>query len=95
MSKPTHPRVGGEDENANELSGVEADSPPRGRGRRERKRAERCRSRLTPAWAGKTTACTGVPVSSTTHPRVGGEDAKAAYAELNGVDSPPRGRGRP
>ncbi len=90
----THPRVGGEDPwPGNRNCGIH-DSPPRGRGRQRGscRRAER--SRLTPAWAGKTCARASTSWPRTTHPRVGGEDAVGGDAVRDDDDSPPRGRGR-
>ena len=91
----THPRVGGEDLLVRSpwIAGV--DSPPRGRGRPRVIRSNAMLCRLTPAWAGKTSASASPGSGSATHPRLGGEDARPRRWPRACTDSPPRGRGRP
>ena len=48
-----HPRVGGEKYNSAEALANRQGSPPRGRGKDERRRPGEIRARITPAWAGK------------------------------------------
>ena len=48
-------------------------SPPRGRGKVDMLKAIGKPYRITPAWAGKSSAAVTVPSSKRDHPRVGGE----------------------
>ena len=50
--------------------------------------------RLIPAWAGKTATIAYSDRPSTAHPRVGGENEKAAQVMRLEVGSSPRGRGK-
>ena len=75
-------------------SGADCDSPPRGRGRHDRRRPLDSPVRLTPAWAGKTVRMPCQAITASTHPRVGGEDDVHSAALGFDLDSPPRGRGR-
>ena len=49
---------------------------------------------ITPAWAGKRSACQERCFSTGDHPRVGGEKLRCSPAKVSGRGSPPRGRGK-
>ena len=90
-----HPRVGGE----NLLPGYEAlksyGSSPRGRGKLNKDKQIIIKSRLIPAWAGKTPS-PGIPCcGSWAHPRVGGENRSCPVGGVGPCGSSPRGRGKP
>ena len=89
-----HPRVGGEKLTRCIYPGVGEGSPPRGRGKGILLSAV-CRwSRITPAWAGKSSSPFGMAFVAQDHPRVGGEKPSTEGAELGYWGSPPRGRGK-
>ena len=89
-----HPRVGGEKLKHPKYTTDEGGSPPRGRGK-GRTVCRRLRSDgITPAWAGKSRACARGQTRAQDHPRVGGEKRTAASADVGGMGSPPRGRGK-
>ena len=68
-----HPRVGGEKPFLRKGLRFAAGSPPRGRGKVWQSGRSLPESRITPAWAGKSSKsiCVNTPVKD--HPRVGGE----------------------
>lgn len=68
-------------------------SPPRMRGGRPDRRTVRPGHRLTPAYAGRTTASLAQRPWSWAHPRVCGEDGEVHAAALAALGSPPRMRG--
>ena len=69
-------------------------SPPRGRGK-ENKKVKWYRSpRITPAWAGKSCASFVYSLLSRDHPRVGGEKCYIGESKSSETGSPPRGRGK-
>ena len=69
-------------------------SPPRGRGKDICRHPFAVETRITPAWAGKSSLYL-VPVrASRDHPRVGGEKLPGAGYAYNDRGSPPRGRGK-
>ncbi len=88
-----HPRVGGEQENSNIEWTDHTGSSPRGRGTVRAK----CRScqeiRVIPAWAGNRTLAAGSDLTTTGHPRVGGEQSHHGARQSLGLGSSPRGRG--
>ena len=94
-SARAHPRVGGEN------YGVEIElfdgygSSPRGRGKLCDEVLSRERSRLIPAWAGKTALVIGVLKARGAHPRVGGENPQLGFGTNVTEGSSPRGRGKP
>ena len=69
-------------------------SPPRGRGKDERKHGLRRQTRITPAWAGKRTLHRFHRLACRDHPRMGGEKAQVLPAGISSEGSPPRGRGK-
>ena len=71
-----HPRVGGEKAKDAQPSGPRTGSPPRGRGKAERKETAMMLSRITPAWAGKSIILRLDVKGNRDHPRVGGEKTK-------------------
>ena len=89
-----HPRVGGEKPrealNIWRLRG----SPPRGRGKAQLVAFPLFRSRITPAWAGKSARGPVMRITTGDHPRVGGEKSLSPISFLRLVGSPPRGRGK-
>ena len=68
--------------------------PPRGRGRDNGISQNTRRSRITPAWAGKSIVGGNVGGFTRDYPRVGGEELVAFLIVVNVVGLPPRGRGR-
>ena len=68
-----HPRVGGEKISAPSFCPGTFGSPPRGRGKAERKETAMMLSRITPAWAGKSVTLQRIKKPPGDHPRVGGE----------------------
>ena len=89
-----HPRVGGEKAVPASEPLMPRGSPPRGRGKGGHFPGRVRPQGITPAWAGKSfcNACCFSP--SGDHPRVGGEKSIFFVHPLNGVGSPPRGRGK-
>ena len=71
-----HPRVGGEKRALLCRMSPAPGSPPRGRGKACRRVWRPSRSRITPAWAGKSAAGFSFLGCSGDHPRVGGEKTK-------------------
>ena len=89
-----HPRVGGENALLMRAGAPPCGSSPRGRGKRHLEWIRPSRTRLIPAWAGKTSS-SGDPGSPTAaHPRVGGENQWGAGRSLRVLGSSPRGRGK-
>ena len=69
-------------------------SPPRGRGKGLQEETNSFTNRITPAWAGKSSAGHPSQRVRRDHPRVGGEkDAFSSSKEIV-QGSPPRGRGK-
>ena len=68
-----HPRVGGEKLRFPVVSTRELGSPPRGRGKADKKTSTRTAFRITPAWAGKSIILRLDVKGNRDHPRVGGE----------------------
>ena len=89
-----HPRVGGEKEKKGVKQCGMTGSPPRGRGKGCH--FEYCQKgvRITPAWAGKSTAAKCCANGIRDHPRVGGEKIPAGAPLYAPCGSPPRGRGK-
>ena len=69
-------------------------SPPRGRGKDERRRPGEIRARITPAWAGKSWPLRDIHNLVWDHPRVGGEKFVRYGYKFPVGGSPPRGRGK-
>ena len=91
---PDHPRVGGEKWGTACRGSQTLGSPPRGRGKATLARPIRPVARITPAWAGKSTACFTASYPSQDHPRVGGEKLNRMWPNRKKWGSPPRGRGK-
>ena len=90
-----HPRVGGENEETMRPKTFAGGSSPRGRGKRQPSRLCHRRSRLIPAWAGKTAVRRGGGHVRPAHPRVGGENGEKWDTATPRGGSSPRGRGKP
>ena len=89
-----HPRVCGEKCFIVLLYADSLGSPPRMRGKGS-KRNRRTRKRgITPAYAGKSSACPPMPFLCRDHPRVCGEKKKPLTIRTGVVGSPPRMRGK-
>ena len=73
---------------------VSMGSPPRGRGKARCAQPRDARNRITPAWAGKRHQTFGMLVHPWDHPRVGGEKKNRRRCAVDGIGSPPRGRGK-
>ena len=89
-----HPRMGGEKHLSGTTDNRPQGSPPRGRGKGSKADVECLRSRITPAWAGKSSAHTRKSGTSGDHPRVGGEKLAVRQQALFHLGSPPHGRGK-
>ena len=91
---PAHPRAGGENclSQGGQLRSV--GSSPRWRGKPARSFVLLEKSRLIPALAGKTSKSESFEISSTAHPRAGGENLFRAREIAGGAGSSPRWRGK-
>ena len=77
-----------------QLSGVQAGSSPRGRGKHLRPGYRRESDGLIPARAGKTRRSGHARTSSAAHPRAGGENLPTPSVDVAVSGSSPRGRGK-
>ena len=93
-SRPAHPRAGGENAARRVLRGTSRGSSPRGRGKRARQAVDPEYPGLIPARAGKTRSRSSPVLSSSAHPRAGGENTSPAGATGISQGSSPRGRGK-
>ena len=89
-----HPRVGGEKRRLSECAQWAEGSPPRGRGKGGLALCWPPPPRITPAWAGKSTAVDVLTTAIKDHPRVGGEKGSSRRKSGSSRGSPPRGRGK-
>ena len=90
-----HPRVGGAHAGTGGKYRTGSGSSPRGRGARWQVGSVQNRSRIIPAWAGRTsTRCAARPAGPD-HPRVGGANDGVCLMEAVSWGSSPRGRGAP
>ena len=89
-----HPRAGGENLLAGQLSVSLSGSSPRGRGKPQDCADHQDDAGLIPARAGKTPRHSLVRVSSAAHPRAGGENRPHARRRHGTRGSSPRGRGK-
>ena len=89
-----HPRVCGENSRQQLLASTAMGSPPRMRGKRFTQNWDALRNRITPAYAGKTSATTQLPRIYRDHPRVCGENFVATLLLSEDGGSPPRMRGK-
>ena len=69
-------------------------SPPRVRGKVERRQREVSTHGITPAYAGKSLTAPMIPTGGWDHPRVCGEKGSSGKRQLTGLGSPPRMRGK-
>ena len=84
----------GEDRGGRELLTTPSGSPPHARGRLQIFSCFSLARGITPACAGKTTACPASWLLSSDHPRMRGEDPADLRALGAGCGSPPHARGR-
>ena len=89
-----HPRMGGEKLLTCERIDFRLGSPPRGRGKGFGGLHMSVFSRITPAWAGKSSRAPWAISPARDHPRMGGEKPKVLYPICINIGSPPRGRGK-
>ena len=89
-----HPRVCGEKPSASLITSVVAGSPPRMRGKVWLVYLHPGSSRITPAYAGKSSGWPICCALSRDHPRVCGEKQTAMEVTEKQVGSPPRMRGK-
>ena len=75
-SEEDHPRMGGEKVRLPGAPGARLGSPPHGRGKVEAARSGASTVRITPAWAGKSSAMSSPACRPGDHPRMGGEKTK-------------------
>ena len=92
--RAAHPRAGGENAARRVLRGTSRGSSPRGRGKRARQAVDPEYPGLIPARAGKTRSRSSPVLSSSAHPRAGGENTSPAGATGISQGSSPRGRGK-
>ena len=86
--------MGGEKPSTYQVEYWALGSPPRGRGKDERRRPGEIRARITPAWAGKSWPLRDIHNLVWDHPRVGGEKFVRYGYKFPVGGSPPRGRGK-
>ena len=89
-----HPRVCGEKRIAGLEEESTAGSPPHVRGKGRCHPARGWRSRITPAYAGKRSACSSSASGPPDHPRMCGEKGCCKFSSRNHSGSPPRMRGK-
>ena len=89
-----HPRVGGEKAKITPRLKRCRGSPPHGRGKVAQKVHKGGKSRITPAWAGKSKSLYSGGRGHRDHPRMGGEKHAGRFKKLVGWGSPPHGRGK-
>ena len=89
-----YPRVGGKEAGPHSVCRVDRGLPPRGRGRGYRAVRDGQRHRITPAWAGKSSARASGSAAARDYPRVGGEEDGSVDVDKLEAGLPPRGRGR-
>ena len=94
ISRPAHPRAGGENAINSMGAGIAEGSSPRGRGKPYGLDSQLALSGLIPARAGKTPSTASLSTSRPAHPRAGGENAKLEKAAAPEPGSSPRGRGK-
>ena len=92
--KGDHPRVGGEKRCSGNTRIRPRGSPPRGRGKASLMLLMASATRITPAWAGKSTSYLRSETWWRDHPRVGGEKLHTFSENFPFSGSPPRGRGK-
>ena len=90
-----HPRVRGDDIPIPLRGNASSGTPPRARGRRQRRPRHDGAGRNTPACAGTTSGAITAWAWRAEHPRVRGDDEAAGHMVPAGVGTPPRARGRP
>ena len=90
-----HPRMGGEHAVTHVQPPGGQGSPPHGRGTHLSFHPGGHTFRLTPAWAGNTSAVPAAGRPRGAHPRMGGEHQTAGSFTADGMGSPPHGRGTP
>ena len=90
-----HPRVRGEDVRPSPPPMNGLGTPPRARGRPERRASGKGNCGNTPACAGKTVRGNHSTAPSREHPRVRGEDPNRPNSWIQLAGTPPRARGRP
>ena len=92
--KTDHPRACGENRKMKERCSVYDGSPPRMRGKRKSPSSRNCRTRITPAHAGKTENG-GIQIEEgADHPRACGENISRIRSSCGFCGSPPRMRGK-
>ena len=92
-SEPDHPRVGGEQVSRVLNVRMPNGSPPRRRGADCPPGPGARRGRITPASAGSSSSSWSWARRGADHPRVGGEQSRAALIPSQAAGSPPRRRG--
>ena len=89
-----HPRMRGEDDRRRARRRRDLGSPPHARGRRGEPGEIEASVRITPACAGKTSACSRCQPWRRDHPRMRGEDLVMLFRMILTPGSPPHARGR-
>ncbi len=95
ISRPVHPRVGGERRFRQIRHRHISGSSPRGRGTPHIEKPVHVPTRFIPAWAGNAVMLGSAVEITSVHPRVGGERAATISLGQPGPGSSPRGRGTP
>ena len=93
-TRPDHPRVGGEKDNAEFREKIDQGSPPHGRGKAHGRRGQETGRGITPAWAGKSGKGARSDGGCWDHPRVGGEKVQLRSGKQTQKGSHPHGRGK-
>ena len=90
-----HPRACGEIQRLDKVQTAEVGSPPRVRGKQQRKLDISLHFGITPARAGKTWGSSQKSRRAWDHPRACGENSARLPMKRSGRGSPPRVRGKP
>ena len=94
VTRPEHPRAGGDDDEAALLAKITGGTPPRWRGRPGGFPSRCAPGGNTPALAGTTTSPRCALRGSGEHPRAGGDDMLSLTTSRPSFGTPPRWRGR-
>ena len=89
-----HPRVCGEKFSRTSCITRRKGSPPRMRGKVKAWKNEGVKTRITPAYAGKSSTLLNFSTTEWDHPRVCGEKNRSNMENRNKLGSPPRMRGK-
>ena len=86
--------MGGEKQKSKVTQMNATGSPPHGRGKGYIGESKSNETWITPAWAGKSSVCSGFVLLLQDHPRMGGEKFGGLHMSVFSIGSPPHGRGK-